>query len=290
MQRITLAALVAALLASGCTAGSDRRTVVASFYPLAFAAERIAGPGWEVIDLTPPGAEAHDVELSAEDRAALERADVVVYLGNIGFQPQVEDALSEGSGRVVALADQLLHSPDGNVPPGADPHLWLDPGAMVTTASLISNALSAEDAGGRLDYRRRADALRRELRVLEERYGRVLNLSRCEHRTVVASHEAFNYMVGRYGFDQFGLSGLTPEGEPTHDRLVEARRLIEEGKAGAVFYEQGEDSERIARSVADDAGVPALPLSTLESQPAEGDYLTVMRDNLKSLREGLGCR
>ncbi|MGH2676333.1 MAG: metal ABC transporter solute-binding protein, Zn/Mn family, partial [Actinomycetota bacterium] len=86
---------------AGCSpVGGGDRTVVGSFYPLAFVADRVAGPDWEVIDLTPPGTEAHDVELSLEDRTAIQAADVVLYLGDIGFQPQVEEAVGEARGRV----------------------------------------------------------------------------------------------------------------------------------------------------------------------------------------------
>ncbi|MGH2738543.1 MAG: metal ABC transporter substrate-binding protein, partial [Actinomycetota bacterium] len=103
------------------------------------------------------------------------------------------------------------------------------------------------------------------------------------------SHEAFNYILGRYGLRQFGLAGLEPEAEPTLGRLAMAEALLAREEAGAVFFETGGEAERIARTVAEDAGVPALPLSTLESRPPSGDYLSVMEDNLASLRRGLGC-
>jgi zinc transport system substrate-binding protein len=283
---------VAALLGAGCAGpaeGEGRPTVVASFYPLAYAAERVGGSEFEVVDLTPPGTEAHDVELSLEARAAIEEADLILYMGDIGFQPQVEDAVDQAQGRVVGFADQIIIAPDGDVPEGTDPHVWLDPGAMRTMTSFISNALVAEDPAGEDRYRARADQLKSELERLNQRYAGVLSVTRCRYRTAVVSHEAFNYMIGRYGFEQFGLAGLTPEGEPTAGRLAEAERLLQEGEAGAVFYEAGDEAQRIAESVASDAGVPALPLSTLESEPPEGDYLSVMEDNLESLREGLGC-
>jgi zinc transport system substrate-binding protein len=282
---------VAALVLPGCSdPDGGRRTGVASFYPLAYAAERIAGPNWEVIDLTPPGTEAHDVELSLEDRAAIQDADLMIHLGDIGFQPQVEEAATEAEGRVLTLAEKLIHHPEGEgLEEGIDPHIWLNPGSMRTMASLIANAFIAEDPDGRVGYLQRAELLRSELERLDQRYRRVLDITSCRYGTLVVPHEAFGYMVGRYAFRQYGLAGLTPEGEPTTARLTEAERLIEEGQAGAVFYETGGESQRAAEALAADAGVPALPLSTLESAPPEGDYLSVMEDNLDSLRQGLGC-
>lgn len=277
MKRFALVLLVT-ILGGGCSdGGEETRTIVASIYPLAFVAERVAAPYWEVIDLTPTGVEAHDLDLTLEQRSAIQDADVLLYLGDIDFQPQVEAAAQERQGSVIALADQLILRPQE----GTDPHIWLDPGAMRTAASLVANEISAPFP--------RTTAIRRELERLENRFQQVLSLADCKYRVAVVTHEAFNYMIGRYGFEQFGLSGLVPESEPTAKRLAEAQELIDSGEAGAVFYEEHDDAKRVAESFASDAGVPALPLSTLESRPAEGDYFTVMQDNLESLREGLQC-
>lgn len=246
-------------------------SVVGSFYPLAFLAERVAGRGWEVIDLTPPGAEAHDVELSLEDRVAIETADIVLYLGNVGFQPQVEEAVAEARGRVVAVADVLAADP------AADPHVWLDPDHMARMAEVVASAIPGASSV----------ALEEDLVELSDHYRS--GLAGCESRVMVVSHEAFGYLADAFGLEQFGLSGPSPEAEPTVERLAMAEALLER-EAGAVFFEVGGEPERIARTVAQDAGVPALPLSTLESQPPSGDYLSVMEDNLASLRHGLGCR
>jgi zinc transport system substrate-binding protein len=251
------------------------RTVVASLYPLAFAAERIAGPGWEVIDLTPPGTEAHDVELSLQDRAAIEDADVVVYLGPVDFQPQIEQAVEETDARVVAVWD-AGPSDDGSAT--IDPHAWLDPVLFAGMVDRIGDALDRPVAAGRL---------RAELDELDRRYRD--GLANCEADTMVVSHEAFGYLARRYGLDQVGLAGLEPEGEPTAAALREAAAVLAEADAGAVFSEAGEEARRIAETVAADAGVAALPLSTLESRPPSGDYLTAMEANLGSLREGLRC-
>ena len=116
---------MAVLAAPGCTGPSSDRAsdpvrVIAAFYPLAFAAERLGGAAVEVRDLTPPGVEPHDLELTADDLEAIAEADVVVYLGG-GFQPAIEDAVSsEASGAVIDVAEGLPIR-DG------DPHVWLDP-------------------------------------------------------------------------------------------------------------------------------------------------------------------
>jgi zinc transport system substrate-binding protein len=268
--------VAAALLATACSeAGAGQRTVVASIYPLAFAADRIVGPGWEVIDLTPPGTEAHDVELTLEDRAAIEDADVVLHLGVPGFQPQVDRAVQDSTGDAVAVWDRRPPPASEGV---VDPHAWLDPVRFAGMVGRIGSALGRPGAT--------AD-LRADLEALDVRYRE--GLADCRSHTLVVSHEAFGYLANRYGLEQVGLAGLEPEGEPTADALREAAEALAAAGGGAVFYEAGEEARRIAETVASDAGVPALPLATLESAPPAGDYLSVMDDNLESLRRGLGC-
>jgi zinc transport system substrate-binding protein len=68
--------------------------VVATFYPLAFLAQEVGKDLVQVQNLTPPGAEPHDLELTSGKVRALSGADLVIYLGG-GFQPAVEDAVED---------------------------------------------------------------------------------------------------------------------------------------------------------------------------------------------------
>ena len=99
--------LALALGAGGCGYGgnetSERESVVASFYPLAFAAEALGGSGVDVKNLTPPGAEPHDLELTPGDLQSIGAAGLVLLLGH-DFQPQLEQAAGDGD-RVLRLLD-----------------------------------------------------------------------------------------------------------------------------------------------------------------------------------------
>jgi zinc transport system substrate-binding protein len=267
-----------ALLPSCDGEGDDGLTVVASFYSLAFAAEQVGGPGVEVIDLTPPGSEAHDVELSFRDRTALQSADLVLYLGDIGFQPQVERAIPDATGEVVLAATSIE---------GDDPHVWLDPLVFAEMAERVAAGYARVDQGKADGYRTRAERLRTRLDALHERY--LTTLAQCRLDTILVTHEAFGYLAERYGLEQVGLAGVSPEGEPTSESLVHAERLVRDEDVEAIFYEETEEGRRIAETVGADLGIPALPLATLESSPARGTYLTVMDANLDSLAEGLQC-
>src|SRR4051812_39662078 len=103
------AALLVALLAGACAGGSPadgKVHVVASFYPLAEVAAGGGGPGVAVEDLTKPGAEPHDLELSPRQVDDLLDADVAVVMGR-GFQPAIEDVVGSRDRPTVSALDAL---------------------------------------------------------------------------------------------------------------------------------------------------------------------------------------
>jgi zinc transport system substrate-binding protein len=276
--------LFLALLVAGCGGSSkaDRPSVVASFYPLAWAAGRIAGPGADVVNLTPAGAEPHDLELTPSDVEAIDRAQLVLYLGN-GFQPAVEKAVEARSGRSLDLLDGQQLDPGAEEQGELDPHVWLDPVRFARVVVAIGGALHREPA---------AEAVAGRLRRLDMEYRQ--GLSDCERDELVTSHAAFGYLAKRYGLRQVALAGLSPEAEPSPGGL---ERLVDEVHASGattVFTEPLVPS-RVADTVAREAGVDVGTLDPIEglseSRLSAGEnYLSVMRSNLAALRKALGCR
>ena len=284
---LTSALLVGCSRAAG--SGAGELEVVGSFYPLAWAAQQVGGPRVHVLDLTPPGVEAHDTNLSARQVAQVDNADLVLILGYQGFQPQVEQAARQSSSRVVQVARAIHLRPSRERGLSADPHVWLDPVLMEQITLTISRAMVAADPSGKSGYEERAAKVTAQLSAQDSWYRS--GLSGCRYTSFVTTHEAFGYLADQYGLGQIGIEGLTPEAEPSADQLRTAESAIRQGRAApAVFYEGTAEGERIGRAVAASVGVPALPLGTLEFDPAPGDYLSVMRANLASLEKGLQCR
>ena len=96
-----LVLVVLTLLATGC-AGERRPTRERAVRGLLLSARlgRRAGRSRRdrrVVNLTPPGAEPHDIELSPSDVETIRDAELVVYIGG-GFQPALEDAIDSRDG------------------------------------------------------------------------------------------------------------------------------------------------------------------------------------------------
>lgn len=299
------ATVATAALLAGCgavtTDESGGREVVASFYPLAWVTERVAGDSWTVTNLTTPGGEPHDLELSIGATADLADAELVVYLDS--FQPAVDDAVATNAeGRILDAAevvdlqpvadhtaggheaDEEEHGHDG----GLDPHFWLDPQRMALLAEAAADELTALDADGAETYRTNAAALVEELETLDREY--TAGLGQCKRDLVVVSHDAFGYLE-RYGLHLASIAGLSPDSEPTPATLARLADLIRAEGVTTVFSETLASSA-MAETLASDLGVETAvldPLEGLTQDSADADYLSIMRSNLARLQEANGC-
>jgi zinc transport system substrate-binding protein len=287
-MRTVLAIMAAALVpavCAGCGASSSAsgRSVVAAFYPLAFAAQQIGGPSVKVTNLTPPGAEPHDIELTPREVGELQQADVVLYLSK-GFQPAVESAVRDAKGtKFDALAGLDIRSGVGDEAGKSDPHVWLDP---VLYAQILRRL------GKVLGDPRRANALVARSLALDRAYRK--GLARCTRRNFVTSHAAFGYLAARYGLQQIPITGIDPESEPSPKTLANLAQLVRREHIHTVFFERLV-SPKLAQTVAHEAGAKTAVLDPIEGlttdeQRQGATYFSLMRQNLRELRAVLGCR
>lgn len=275
---------------AGCAAldgdSEDGLQVAAAFYPLQYVSERVAGDLAEVDNLTIPGKEPHDLELTVSETALITQADLVVF--EDGFQPAVDDGIDQnatGTELDVTSAADLLPSDDGD----RDPHFWQDPLRMAAVGDAVADELAELAPDHADDFRANAADLRADLEALDAEYAE--GLADCDLDTVVVSHDAFGYLA-KYGLHLAPVAGLSPDAEPTLNDLADLQQLIDDEGITTVFSETL-GSPRFTRPLAEDLGLRTDvldPLEGLASEDDSSDYLSLMRDNLASLQEANGCR
>jgi zinc transport system substrate-binding protein len=277
---------------SGSSAASGGKLkIVASFYPLQYVTARISGDRAVVSNLTPPGAEPHDLELTPKDVARVSDADLVVYLG--GFQAAVDDAISteakDHADDVTAPAQLDRTVSEDGEGTGTDPHFWLDPVRLSGVSTQIEQRLAAIDPAGTATFQANLAALRTDLTTLDAdlRTG----LANCANKDLVTSHQAFGYLAERYGMTQVGIAGLTPEQEPDAATLARVTDFVRKNHVRTIYYETLV-SPAIANTVARETGAATEVLDPVEgiTPMSQGrDYLAIMRANLHNLTEGQPC-
>jgi zinc transport system substrate-binding protein len=297
MPRALLAALLTLAVAAGCAGRASangftrgKLDVVTAFYPLQFLSERIGGDAVTVTNLTKPGAEPHDVELNPRQVAQVADAGLAVHLR--GFQPAVDAAVAqEAKGRSFDVASVVALQPfsddDEDREGSKDPHVWLDPVRFATIAGKLGDRLAEADPAHAAGYRARASQLQDQLQGLDHTYAE--SLANCARRELVTSHEAFGYLAARYGLTQVGITGISPEAEPSPRRLAQVAAQARATGTTTIFFETLV-SPKLAETIAREVGAKTAVLDPLEglTQPTE-DYFTVMRANLAALTTALGC-
>ena len=270
-------------------------SVVTGFYPLQFIAERVGSEQTAVSVLAGPGVEAHDLELTPSQAAEVTDAELVSYLPQ--FIPSLDEAIAElnpdaafdaSSGLDLIAGDSSshdhAHSHEGDE--ALDPHVWLDPTNVAAMAKALSIRLGELDPACSKTYADNAQALAEEMSALDgELSSGLLN---CKVKTMVVSHEAFGYLANRYGFEQVGISGLTPESEPSPSRLAEVAEISKSDGVTTVYYENLV-SPVVAETLAAELGISAVMLDPLESKPQAGDFVSQMQANLAALKKGQDC-
>ncbi len=289
-RRLAGVALAVPLVLAGCGGpldGGGGARVVASFYPLEYVAQRVVGDHADVVTLTSPGVEPHDLELTVRQTAEVSDADLVVY--EKGLQPAVDAAVEEhGSGTVVEVTDVVELAPTEAGHAEGDLHFWLDPVRMAEVAAAVEQRLAEDDPDNAADYEKNLAVLTRDLEALDAEYQQ--GLAGCRIDTVVVSHDAFGYLE-KYGLHFEPIAGLTPDAEPSPAHLTELADLIREERITTVFSETLA-SPAMADSLAREVGLETAvldPIEGLSDRTADEDYLSLMRANLAALQEANSC-
>jgi zinc transport system substrate-binding protein len=292
MMKASAAVLTIALVVVACSSvkTSDARVnVTAAFYPLAYLAERIGGSAVSVTNITPAGAEPHDLELRPSDVVAIRGAKLVLYLR--GFQPAVDDAVR--AMKSTLTFDALAALSVRRLPGGAvDPHFWLDPTLLSKVAHLVQQRLELADRSDRVAFRTNLAHLDADLGALDTAFRK--GLAHCAHREIFTGHTAFGYLAARYKLRQIGITGLNPEAEPSPRQLTKIIQLARGLRPTVIFAEQLVSS-RSVDAVARSVGAKVAVLNPLEGLTAKqrnagDDYFSLMRSNLAVLQRSLGCR
>jgi zinc transport system substrate-binding protein len=273
-------ALAAPLSGCGAGAGDGRPTVVASFYPLEYVTEQLAGDHVRVVDLTAPGVEPHDLELTPRQVAEVADADLVVYEAKL--QPAVDSAVAEN-----AKDKGLDVAPEVDLTEG-NPHFWLDPLRLAKAAEAVEKRLAEVDPAHADEFATNLTTLRQVLTGIDHDF--TTGLADCERDVIVTSHDAFGYW-SRYGVRSEPIAGLSPDSEPSAAHLDQLRTLIEEDHITTVFSETLA-SPKMADVLSGDLGLTSAVLDPIEgiAKGRSADYASIMRSNLAALQKANGCK
>lgn len=297
---LTCAVVVSACGSSKGPATNAKPQVVTAFMPLQWAAQQVGGDAFSIASVTRNGSEPHDVTLDARAIETLEKADVVVYIGD-QFQPDVQrivDQLPKGVRRLNVLDIPGMDlrmapaTPEGSEPFKGkyDPHIWLDPIRMKLVANAIANELRSLDPSVATQINANLQLVNDSLTKLDTSTRE--RLAACARRSLVTSHAAFGYFADRYALTQVPIAGVSPEQEPDAKTIERIADTARETGTTTVYFEEALPP-KLAETVASEIGAKTDLLSALEIAPQDGpgpsEYIDDTNQNVDRLIRGLEC-
>lgn len=213
---------------------SNKLSVTATYYPLFEFAKQVGGDKVEVQNITPAGAEPHDYEPAPKQLAQSYGAKVFIYNGS-NFEPWVDNFLLDYKNIHVKSSENISLLPIPENTDQNDPHFWLDP---VFAEQMVDNVLAGlvKASPENKDYfEANAAAYKAELEKLDQDFTQ--GLAGCPARTIVTSHEAFNYLAARYNINMVAIAGISPDEEPSPAKLAQITQVIKTENVPYVFFE-----------------------------------------------------
>ena len=300
---LMLAFFALVLGACGQNAGQDNSNetkgmkIVTSFYPVYAMVKEVSGDLNDV-RMIQSSSGIHSYEPSANDIAAIYDADVFIYHSHTleswagSLDPNLQKSkvkvIEASEGMTLERVPGLEDMEAGN---GVDektlydPHTWLDPEKVAEEAQIIADKLSEQDSANKETYQKNAQNFSAKAHDLTKKYQPIFE--NADQKTFVTQHTAFSYLAKRFGLNQLGIAGISPDQEPSPRQLTEIQEFVKTYKVKTIFTESNASS-KVANTLVKSTGVTLKTLNPLEADPQnDKSYLENLEENLSVLAQEL---
>ena len=271
--------------------------IVTSFYPVYAMVKEISGDLNDV-RMIQSSSGIHSFEPSANDIAAIYDADVFVYHSHTfeSWAGSLDPSLQKSKVKVLEASEGMTLErvpglEDMQAGEGIDektlydPHTWLDPEKVAEEAQIIADKLSEQDSANKETYQKNAQSFSDKAHELTKKYQPIFEKS--SQKTFVTQHTAFSYLSKRFGLNQLGIAGISPDQEPSPRQLTEIQEFVKTYKVKTIFTESNVSS-KVADTLVKSTGVSLKTLNPLEADPQnDKSYLENLEENMAILAQEL---
>lgn len=274
------------------TESQAQPTVHVVNYPLQYFAERIGGEQVKVVFLAPGDEDPAFWKPDVNTIAAFQAADLILING-AGYARWIRTA-SLPKSRIlntsrrfetdyIELEDTAMHS---HGPSGEHSHAgtafttWLDFRRAAQQAQAVMDGLSRLLPEHEDTFAQRYSELEQDLLALDERLYAVVSAQRTQ--PLLASHPVYQYLARRYGLN---LQSVLWEPDVMPDAgQWEALQSVLQTHAATWMLWEGNPLPVVAEKL-QALGVESLVFDPCGNTPAQGDFLSVMQQNVARLQQ-----
>ena len=312
---------------------NEKITIVTTIFPFYEFAKEVGKDNVEVTLLLPPGAESHTFEPKPSDIIKISKADIFLYVGermepwahdileginnekiiiieaslkvellksseehdhddsdSHNDEEHEEDYLDENHSEIDDHEED--HQEDEHNHSRYDPHIWLDFSNDEKIVLAIAQTLIQIDSNNEEFYLNNANSYISKLKELDEDYSK--GLSDCKHdEFITGGHNAFTYLAYKYNLESISVFGVSPDSEPTPQRIKEIVNLTKDHNIQYIYFEKLVNP-KLAETIANEKGAKTLILNPAHNLLKEQfdqkvSFLSLMEENLENLTIGLEC-
>ena len=281
-MRIRILLAISALSLIGCASGNPSRPLLAtSIYPLQFLASSIVGEHFEVVNITPPGAEPHDYELSVSAMKTISDSKAF-FVNGYGMEAYSITQDSPYYQKTMVVGEKAEKEKVGDT---IDPHFWLSTSNYKKMGEAILESVISLDKPNENVYRTNFASFVTKLEKLETKCQSLA--SSFKDKIIAVTHLAYGYMGNQWGFEQIGVNGLSPDVEPSQKDIEDMLDTISSRGIDTIFFEELA-SDEVASAIARQAQIKTDSLATLEYLTEEDskkgeDYFSIYYANMEKI-------
>ncbi len=288
------AVLLSVILLTSCgkkekTPVEKNKQIFASNYPLAFFAEKVCSNPEQVIF---PEIDGDPVfwKPSISDISAMQQADIVLvngatyekWLQKVSLSKnRTFDTSSPFKDQYITTEGRSTHS---HGPTGEHSHTgtafttWIDLKQAVRQAQTVKDALITAKIGPKEKLEGNLEELKSQLLSLDASIEAIRKGN--SEVPLFASHPVYQYFARRY---QLNIKSVLwePDSFPDKSMWKELEKLHQEHQAAWMIWEDEPLPESVERLK--QMGIQSVVFNPCGNRPDDGDYVTVMKDNVTNL-------
>lgn len=284
--------------------------VVTTIFPQYDFVRQIGGDEVSLQMLLKPGEETHSYEPNPQDILAIQKADLFIYVGgeNDAWVEDILDSPEMNHVRTLRLVDCVETLGEEHVEGmqkkrrtwfGAedeekDEHVWTSPRNAIQITERITEKLISLDRVHQEEYEANMETYIEELSQLDMQFRDVTEKAAQQgHKLLLFGDRfPFRYFAQEYGLEYYAaFPGCASDTEPSAATMAFLIRKVKE-EGIPVVLKMELSSDQIANAIAEASGARVRVFYSCHNLTAEqfeagSGYLSMMRENLDTLKEAL---
>jgi len=275
------------LAIQGQTPALQRMQVAASFYPLYFFSQQIAGDKADVVQIIQAGSDPSKYNLTAGNITNIENSKLII-LNGLGLESWFTDAqniVNAKKGFFVDVSKSIDENDlvfDGD---HTDYHIWLSAKLADNIIEEILQGFLKADPQNAEFYKSNAESLKSKVQQIDSEFE--TGLQNCSSKNIFVLSTGFSYMARDYNFGQVSLLEPGQTGQLSQKQQENIADFVKKENVQYIFWESKLSLEA-TESMEKKIGSKILTINLAEA--GDVDYFSAMQENLNNLKTALRCQ